>query len=92
MLYATILTEAIRRGYKTFSCGRSSTDSGTYAFKKNWGAVPVPLPYDYILAPGKSLSAPNPHDPKYQRMIAVWQRLPVPIATLVGPRVVRYLA
>ncbi len=92
LLYATILREAIHRGYQSFSFGRSSTDSGTFAFKKNWGALPVPLPYDYILAPGTTLATPDPHAPRYQKVIAAWQRLPVALATWAGPRVVRYLA
>jgi len=91
LLYWTILTEAIRRGYKTFSFGRSSLDSGTYSFKKNWGAVPSALNYHYLLAQGQSLPELKPDNPKFARVIAAWQRLPVPVATVVGPRVVRWI-
>lgn len=91
LLYWTILSEAIRRGYKTFSFGRSSVDSGTYAFKKNWGAAPVPLAYHYLLREGEGLPELKPDNPKFARAIAAWQRLPVPVATLVGPRVVRWI-
>ncbi|MBI5512728.1 MAG: FemAB family PEP-CTERM system-associated protein [Deltaproteobacteria bacterium] len=92
MLYWNVLKEAIARGYKTFSFGRSSADSGTYTFKKNWGARPVPLPYHYVLAPGRELPSVNPHNPKFARVIQAWQRLPVPLTTVLGPRLVRYFA
>lgn len=91
LLYWTILSEAIRRGYKTFSFGRSSLDSGTYAFKKNWGAAPVPLAYHYLLAAGQALPELKPDNPKFARVIAAWQRLPVPVARAVGPQVVRWI-
>jgi len=91
LLYWTILSEAIRRGYKTFSFGRSSLDSGTYAFKKNWGAAPVPLAYHYLLAAGQALPELKPDNPKFARVIAAWQRLPVPVARVVGPQVVRWI-
>ena len=91
LLYWTILSEAIRRGYKTFSFGRSSLDSGTYAFKKNWGAAPVPLAYHYLLAAGQALPELKPDNPKFARVIAAWQRLPVPVSRVVGPQVVRWI-
>lgn len=91
LLYWTILSEAIRRGYKTFSFGRSSLDSGTYSFKKGWGAEPVPLAYHYLLAEGQVLPELRPDNPKFAKVIAAWQRLPVPVATLAGPQVVRWI-
>ncbi len=91
LLYWTILSEAIRRGYKTFSFGRSSLDSGTFAFKKNWGAVPTPLAYHYLLKDGEALPELKPDNPKFAKVIAAWQRIPVPVATLAGPRIVRWI-
>ncbi len=91
LLYWTILREAIARGYTSFSFGRSTEDSGTYAFKKNWGAVPVALPYHYVLGAGQSLPELRPDNPKFARAVAAWKRLPVPVATALGPRIVRWI-
>lgn len=91
LLYSTALSEAIARGYSTFSFGRSSADSGTFTFKKNWGATASPLPYHYLLAQGESVPTMRPDNPRYARVIAAWQRLPVAVATALGPRIVRHL-
>lgn len=91
LLYWAVIREAMRRGYATFSFGRSSEDSGTYAFKKNWGARPVPLPYHYLLAPGEALPEAGTANPLLLRVSEAWKRLPVPLTTAVGPRLVRYL-
>lgn len=91
LLYGTALSEAIARGYSAFSFGRSSADSGTFTFKKNWGATASPLPYHYLLAPGEAVPTMRPDNPRYAKVIAAWQHLPVPVATALGPRIVRYL-
>lgn len=92
LLYWTVIREAIRRGYRTFSFGRSSADSGTFNFKKNWGAVPVPLPYHYLLAPGATLPSMSASNPRYHRVIETWQKLPLGLTNALGPRLVRYIA
>jgi serine/alanine adding enzyme len=63
LLYWTVLREAIRRGYRAFSFGRSSADSGTFTFKKNWGAEAHPLTYHYLLRPARRCPtcAPTTH-------------------------------
>jgi FemAB-related protein (PEP-CTERM system-associated) len=91
LLYGAVLREAMRRGYKTFSFGRSSEDSGTFTFKKNWGAVATPLPYHYLLPPGATLPAAGGDDPLLQRVSETWKRLPVALTARVGPRLVRLL-
>lgn len=90
LLYWAVISEAIRRGYKTFSFGRSSLDSGTFAFKKNWGAVPHPLPYHYVLREGDAMPEHKPGGGgALAKVVAAWQRLPVPVATTLGPRLVK---
>jgi serine/alanine adding enzyme len=91
LLYWTILREAIARGYKTFSFGRSSEDSGTYTFKKNWGARPVALPYHYLLAPGEELPGSGAENPVLATVSRAWQHLPVGVTRALGPRLVRLL-
>jgi FemAB-related protein (PEP-CTERM system-associated) len=87
-MYHKLLERAVVRGSASFDFGRSSPDSGTYRFKKQWGAVPFPTTWQYYLRYG-DVGAVRPDNPKYQRRIAAWQRLPVWVTRLVGPRIVR---
>jgi FemAB-related protein (PEP-CTERM system-associated) len=90
LLYSAVLEYACREGYTEFDFGRSSVDSGTYRFKQQWGAQPRQLYWYYWLAEGRDVPQLNPDNPKY-RAIALWQRLPLSVANLVGPHIVKYL-
>jgi hypothetical protein len=71
-----------------FDFGRSSRESNTYRFKKQWGAIPEPAEWQYHLRAG-SVSEMRPENVKYRRLIRLWQRLPVPLTRLIGPPIVR---
>ena len=88
-MYWAVMRHAAAQGITMFDFGRSKAGTGAYSFKKNWGFVPAPLPYRYRLAPGASIPDHNPLNPKYRLMIAAWKRLPVAVANLVGPPIVR---
>jgi FemAB-related protein (PEP-CTERM system-associated) len=90
-LYWEVTRRAAARGCTGFDFGRSKAGTGAHAFKKNWGFEPEPLPYRYRLLPGASIPEHNPLNPKYKAMIAAWRRLPLPVANLLGPRIVRGL-
>ncbi len=90
-LYWNILKSAIEKGYRSFDFGRSSKDSNTYRFKKQWGAKPVEHFWYYIMEDGESLPEINPNNPKYKLLIATWKRLPLPIANLIGPWIAKDL-
>lgn len=89
VLYWEALRHAIGRGLARFDFGRSQWDSNTFRFKTQWGARPVPLYDQYVLAPGEK--APTVADQKSGFALAVraWQRLPLPLAGWLGPRVRR---
>lgn len=87
-MYHKMLQRAAGRGASRFDFGRSSPDSGTYRFKRQWGAQPVATTWQYYLRYG-DVGAVRPDNPKYQRRIAAWQKLPVWVTRLVGPRIVR---
>lgn len=91
IMYWRMLEFAIQRGCEVFDFGRCSRDAGTYRFKQQWGAQPLNLYWDYVLPEGKRLPALNPDNPKFKLMIAVWQRLPVWAANLIGPHIVKVL-
>ncbi len=90
-LYRDVLGFCIRKGYAFFDFGRSSKDAGTYRFKKQWGAQPQQHYWHYWLSDGGPLPELKPDSPKFRLLIAIWQRLPVSISKLIGPRVVKYL-
>jgi FemAB-related protein (PEP-CTERM system-associated) len=89
IMYWEVMRRAGERGYRLFDFGRSKTGTGAYAFKKNWGFEPEPLHYRFRLRPGATLPDLNPLNPKYRLFIAAWKRLPVPVANLLGPPIVR---
>jgi serine/alanine adding enzyme len=90
LLYGSVLRDAIERGCRRFDFGRSTRDSGTYRFKQQWGAQPQQLRWHYWLAGGE-LPRLTPSNPKYQAAIALWRKLPLPVANWLGPRIVKNL-
>jgi FemAB-related protein (PEP-CTERM system-associated) len=91
LLYSSALEYACQEGFQLFDFGRSTPGSGTYRFKEQWGARPVPLGWYYWLRDGNELPQLNPQNPKYSFAIKMWQKLPLAMTTLVGPRIVKYL-
>jgi FemAB-related protein (PEP-CTERM system-associated) len=91
LLYWGVLKYACEMGYKRFDFGRSTPDSGTYHFKKQWGAQPAPLHWYYWLNKGQRMPELNPQNKKFNLLIKAWQKLPVEFANLIGPRIVRGL-
>jgi FemAB-related protein (PEP-CTERM system-associated) len=89
LLYWHALETASSEGAAMFDFGRSTPDEGTFKFKEQWGAIPVQLNWEYWLDKGAGFPDISPKNPKMQLAIAVWQRLPVPVANVIGPRVVR---
>ena len=85
------MRRAADRGYRLFDFGRSKLATGAYSFKHNWGFEPAKLHYRYKLAPGSSIPDHNPLNPKYALFIKAWKRLPIPVANVIGPHIVRGL-
>ncbi len=89
LMYWHALKLAIQEGYQKFDFGRSSPEAGTYKFKAQWGARPVPLHWEYWLSNGGALPDISPQNSKYQMAIRVWQKIPLPITRMIGPAIVR---
>jgi FemAB-related protein (PEP-CTERM system-associated) len=89
VLYWAAIRRAIERGMRRFDFGRSQRTSGTYSFKAQWGAEPVQLYYQYAL--GRAGKMPTLEDQKgsFSAAVAIWRRLPVPVAGVLGERVRR---
>jgi FemAB-related protein (PEP-CTERM system-associated) len=89
--YWELMRDAAVRGYRVFDYGRSKRGTGSFDFKKNWGFEPQPLQYEYYLVRGKRVPEHNPLNPKYRLLINLWQRLPLSLANLIGPHIVKNL-
>lgn len=92
LLYWHIIETALEQGCDTLDFGRSTPGEGTFRFKEQWGAQPVPLHWEYRLLDGAALPNVSPTNPKYRLMIETWKRLPLPLATRLGPHIVRGIA
>ncbi|MGL5838735.1 MAG: GNAT family N-acetyltransferase, partial [Sphingorhabdus sp.] len=91
VMYYALMNHARARGCTRFDFGRSKVESGAYFFKKNWGFEPEPLSYATRAADGSNLRDVDPNSPKYKSKIALWQKLPLPVANLIGPWIARGL-
>jgi FemAB-related protein (PEP-CTERM system-associated) len=90
-MYFELMRHARARGSNRFDFGRSKTDSGAYHFKRNWGFEPEPLSYAVWNAPGCDKRDADPTSAKHALQIAVWRRLPLPLANFLGPLIARGL-
>jgi FemAB-related protein (PEP-CTERM system-associated) len=92
VLYWSMLQYAAEAHLGAFDFGRSTVDSGTYGFKQEWGAEPVPLYWHFVMSEGKSMPDQRPDSPKYRFLVACWKKLPLCVARAVGPRIIRKLS
>ncbi len=92
LLYWEMLADSCRRGASCFDFGRCTRDSGTYQFKKQWGATEIPLYWHYLLADGQAVPDLRPDSARFRWMVACWQRLPVSIARGLGPHIIARLS
>ena len=88
-MYFALMGHARARGCTTFDFGRSKAGTGAAAFKKNWGLEGCPRGYATWSDGAKR--AVNPLNPKYALMVRTWQKLPLPVANLIGPWISRGL-
>lgn len=88
LMYWHLLERAIERGQSVFDFGRSTRDSNTYRFKKQWGAEPVPAVWQYYVRQG-SAEAMRRDNGRYDTLIRWWSRLPLSVTRIAGPWIVR---
>lgn len=84
LLYWELMRLAFERGCSVFDFGRSPKESGTYRFKKQWGAEPVQLHYCYL---GNAEIGDRRDSRSYRIFSSVWERTPLPIARALGPKI-----
>lgn len=90
-LYWAFIERAAREGLSVFNFGRCTPGSGTHRFKQQWGGQDVPLHWYERAARGGEAHTPSPDEGAFSWGPSVWKRLPLAVATALGPRVVRYI-
>ena len=99
LLYWRTIEAACASGFARFEFGRSTRGSGTWRFKKQWGASEEPLFWYRIpigahridsSVPGVSAEA-DAAKAGSDVLVRMWQRLPLAITRQVGPHIRKYL-
>nr|WP_086939955.1 FemAB family XrtA/PEP-CTERM system-associated protein [Thaumasiovibrio occultus] len=90
-MYYQLMVESGAAGYQAFDFGRSKIGSGAHAYKKHWGMDERTLNYKVALIKKKELPDLSPNNPKYQLMIKLWRRFPLPISKTIGPAISKFL-
>lgn len=88
-LYWRFMERAVEQGLRRFNFGRCTPGGSTHRFKRQWGGRDEQL-WWYQWAPGGGPAAtPSPDAGAWSWGPRLWKRLPLPVATWLGPRIVR---
>ena len=91
LLYWEALRRACLDGMARFDFGRSSRDSGTYRFKRQWGAEDIQLYWYTIPLQGARPAHISRESRKWALISQAWSRLPVGLTRVIGPAIRRRL-
>jgi FemAB-related protein (PEP-CTERM system-associated) len=91
LLYWGVLCRGVERGARVFDFGRSRDGGSAFDYKTYWGFAPQPAYYQYHL--GRAAAPPHlgPDNPKFRYFVKAWRRLPLGLATRLGPVIARQL-
>ena len=91
LLYWETIGAACREGFQSFDFGRSSRGSGTYRFKRQWGAEEQPL-FWYTIPMDRRRGRAVPGTSRATALLSgSWKHLPLAVTRTLGPRIRRYL-
>jgi FemAB-related protein (PEP-CTERM system-associated) len=89
LLYWEFMKTTADAGVTLFNFGRCTPGAGTHKFKRQWGSRDEPLWWYERRADGAAMPAEGKGalglGPR------IWKKLPLPIATAIGPRVIRFI-
>jgi len=74
-----------------FDFGRSTRQSGTYRFKRQWGAEEEPLYWYRIAIDAHQSRSETSMQAGPEWLARMWQQLPLSVTRQVGPQLRRYL-
>ena len=91
LLYWQTIRAGCVDGFRRFDFGRSTRGSGTYRFKRQWGALESPL-FWYTIPVGCRESLPAGTDGRTAAgLVGMWRHLPLSFTRRLGPHVRKYL-
>ena len=90
-LFFNLMRHGRESGCDVFDFGRSKVGTGSHAYKRSWGFPAVPMAYRFAMLRGGDPPRLDPLNPKYRLLIAAWRRLPLSVATAIGPYVARQI-
>jgi serine/alanine adding enzyme len=92
LLYWEFMQRAVTEGVTLFNFGRCTPDGGTHRFKRQWGSRDEPLWWYQRAANGNvGAATPSPDRGAFALGPRVWKHLPLPLATALGPHIVRFI-
>jgi FemAB-related protein (PEP-CTERM system-associated) len=94
MLYWSLLEHVSNHGCTEFDFGRSTYDEGTFKFKRQWGAEPIPLVWSNLVAEQTAITENTPQKPSQIRNVVekVWAKLPLGVTTTLGPKIRKHIS
>ncbi len=93
LLYANLLRIACERGCASFDFGRSTHASGTFRFKRQWGARPVPLTWEFLDQAGRATRLDAGRPGRLRRTAeSIWRTTPLAVANRVGPLLRKHIS
>ena len=94
LVYWGLMERMVGAGARRFNFGRCSQGSGTHRFKMQWGGREEQLWWYQRTehpADGEESRTPSQDRGLFWLASRAWQRLPLPVATRLGPSIVRYI-
>lgn len=95
LAYWEILCAAAGHGYHCLDMGRSPADSNASRHKGQWGGISRPV-YQQVANVGRthegdSISHRVNADDKFQLVMQLWPKLPLPVVRYLGPKLRRHV-
>ncbi len=87
-MYFDHMLWAGNHGCHLFDFGRSKYDTGPFAFKKHFGTIIQPMPYEVKLVKRQELPNFTPKNPVFAMATRVWQKIPLPMTRMLGPALI----
>ncbi|MCP4189083.1 MAG: FemAB family PEP-CTERM system-associated protein [Planctomycetaceae bacterium] len=88
LMYWSLLKRAIDRQQEIFDFGRSSLDSPTYRFKKQWGAESSPAIWQFYIRQG-DVNDLRIESGRFDLAVKTWSKLPLAVTKWLGPSIVK---
>jgi FemAB-related protein (PEP-CTERM system-associated) len=90
LLYWSFIKRCVEDRARVFDFGRCTPGSGTHKFKTQWGGRDRTL-WWYQHGPRAGGGTPSPDSGPFSAGPAIWRRLPLPVANVLGPRIVKFI-